>query len=191
MRGVHHPSGEFQLRSQGSSPHARGPPEPKPVEVQVPRIIPACAGSTPRDTAEVSLRWDHPRMRGVHHCNKSMLYAKIGSSPHARGPPVLRSYRWESGGIIPACAGSTRRHRPRRTAFQDHPRMRGVHRHFDARTSKRLGSSPHARGPLSMTFLGIAIIRIIPACAGSTIMALDQATKQWDHPRMRGVHAHW
>ena len=50
-------------------------------------------------------------MRGVHQGMELEDVAEERSSPHARGPPVGQERtRWETG-IIPACAGSTRRHK--------------------------------------------------------------------------------
>ena len=90
-------------------------------------IIPACAGSTGK-LREVRLDvGDHPRMRGEH--AKLLVVAPItkGSSPHARGAPVTSDSNLQMAGIIPACAGSTRRWAGSPDTPRDHPRMRGEH----------------------------------------------------------------
>ena len=46
MRGEHDVSYLIGSDGQGSSPHARGAPQPNVRFVKGPRIIPACAGST-------------------------------------------------------------------------------------------------------------------------------------------------
>ena len=46
MRGVHFQRLWTQIKSAGSSPHARGPPPPRVCQSPRPGIIPACAGST-------------------------------------------------------------------------------------------------------------------------------------------------
>ncbi len=51
---------------QGSSPHVRGAQPVVRAEHIVGGIIPACAGSTPRNLLLVSAPWDHPRMCGEH-----------------------------------------------------------------------------------------------------------------------------
>ena len=50
-----------------------------------------------------------------------------GSSPHARGAPVVRVAVAAPRGIIPACAGSTEKESQTFFAARDHPRMRGEH----------------------------------------------------------------
>ncbi len=67
--------------------------------------------------------------------------------------------------------------------------MRGVHRNARKRLEDEGGSSPHARGPPIWKQRGTEHSRIIPACAGSTVVeALTWAVYR-DHPRMRGVHS--
>ena len=174
MRGEH---GSFKTGCAvwwGSSPHARGAPRKawalRARSVDHPRmrgehyvllaedlrrdgIIPACAGST---RARIGIR-----------------FARLGSSPHARGARSIR-----------AC--SIRRRR-------DHPRMRGEHERPpypptvpvgiipacagstslpDTATLSPLGSSPHARGAPTPHLPACLSPRIIPACAGSTCLDL-------------------
>ena len=107
MRGVHPNVLEKLCNTQGSSPHARGPPADFHARYLCTGIIPACAGSTVDNDFYHGSRRDHPRMRGVHPMPMPVPLACQGSSPHARGPlgscPAPRFfYR-----IIPACAGST------------------------------------------------------------------------------------
>ena len=72
-------------------------------------------------------------MRGVHFYSPGYWPRTEGSSPHARGPPVIHVGRIRGGGIIPACAGSTLYKAEVRHVLKDHPRMRGVH---DGRRTK-------------------------------------------------------
>ena len=107
-------------------------------------------------------------MRGVHYfCACNLLY-KIR--------------------IIPACAGSTFHCAADTAGREDHPRMRGVHYFRVSTHAPRMGSSPHARGPLSSHSHTGYRDRIIPACAGSTHQGHGYQPGQRDHPRMRGVH---
>ena len=115
--------------SLGSSPHVRGAQKHCRHRRGVPGIIPVCAGSTirfypecggngdhPRMCGEHSLslsttqalRWDHPRMCGEHLCVSAVPLVSVGSSPHVRGALVGGAAAVLAGGIIPACAGSTR-----------------------------------------------------------------------------------
>ena len=66
MRGVHAMHLTFITMDLGSSPHARGPLEKMVAMSNEERIIPACAGSTPKAGGRGQHLQDHPRMRGVH-----------------------------------------------------------------------------------------------------------------------------
>ena len=78
-------------------------------KVKQQRIIPACAGSTWSRRFEILAKQDHPRMRGEHSNSTSSANPTTGSSPHARGALSKLSPPVKAYGIIPACAGSTRR----------------------------------------------------------------------------------
>ena len=96
-------------------------------------------------------------MRGVYADTALMALVAWGSSPHARGLPVLPKLNPEGNRIIPACAGFTIcRFRARRTR-RDHPRMRGVYWTRVITAAKGEGSSPHARG-LRLAILGIPTV---------------------------------
>ena len=96
---------------EGSSPHARGA-LPRTVTVRVgDGIIPACAGSTAPTARGAGKRGDHPRMRGEHLYASASWSVVVGSSPHARGAQLSDLAVVFVAGIIPACAGSTRRAR--------------------------------------------------------------------------------
>ena len=98
-RGVYSPSPRHSCQAIGSSPHARGLPEPVDGEPQGGGIIPARAGFTDW-TGPTRLRHeDHPRTRGVYSDTHPAAVETVGSSPHARGlllailgiPTVLES----------------------------------------------------------------------------------------------------
>ncbi len=131
MRGEHAMMSAFQSRIAGSSPHARGAPG-------------SATASTPTPTA-------HPRMRGEHWRETYWQRWAVGSSPHARGARARRWTGCRTGGLIPACAGSTPRHRARQRVRRAHPRMRGEHRNSGAASFAMRGSSPHARGAHFLT----------------------------------------
>ena len=127
-------------------------------------------------------------MRGEHGQNLTGIASVQGSSPHARGARVDAGALHADGGIIPACAGSTRRGAPSRPRRWDHPRMRGEHSARSSVGRNFMGSSPHARGALELADAQGIDLRIIPACAGSTPLMPPDSPRQWDHPRMRGEH---
>ena len=168
IRGEHPAEPRDDADRLGSSPHTRGARKASLAGWVSSRIIPAYAGSTycwedPTDTDR-----DHPRIRGEHPFMVALLGIAWGSSPHTRGARVSPPSAPGSLGIIPAYAGSTRRHPIRHT--------------------RRQGSSPHTRGahrPMRTERTGAGII---PAYAGSTADALSRSGRRADHPRIRGEH---
>ena len=88
MRGVHLVCSLRYRSARGSSPHARGPLEEHPETDEETRFIPACAGSTKASAVFNAVDKVHPRMRGVHSFRVSRTSMFLGSSPHARGPPI-------------------------------------------------------------------------------------------------------
>ena len=115
MRGEHMRPDTMSVPVWGSSPHARGAPSAETRAASRQRIIPACAGSTGRRDGLKCLTKDHPRMRGEHSTSIAGSKESPGSSPHARGAPIVEAYAPYGIGIIPACAGSTTT-RPSRTS---------------------------------------------------------------------------
>ncbi len=188
MRGEHGARPLYLELALGSSPHARGARRLHREVEHFPRLIPACAGSTPRARAACPSPRAHPRMRGEHLRVRGVLAHCEGSSPHARGAPTRRSPWPPRTGLIPACAGSTDHGRGVRRAWQAHPRMRGEHHVGFLFNSAGGGSSPHARGAPALADLDLRRVRLIPACAGSTTPRTTRRRSDSAHPRMRGEH---
>ena len=107
-------------------------------------------------------------MRGEHVDGGAHARLDLGSSPHARGALFTLFYFAAAGGIIPACAGSTRMCLETWALKRDHPRMRGEHNFLTKWLGPAGGSSPHARGARICAYMHLYNFRIIPACAGST-----------------------
>ena len=66
--------------------------------------------------------------------------------------------------------------------------MRGEHVEVTEGEIDAMGSSPHARGAHEVVSLLPGRPGIIPACAGSTMIARFRLSYCRDHPRMRGEH---
>ena len=152
----------------GSSPLARGLPEVNVVVSESHRIIPARAGFTTSMSALLVCGADHPRSRGVYVALVPPTIMRPGSSPLARGlrrrpTPASRALR-----IIPARAGFTQRELQRLGNHPDHPRSRGVYFSLRRPSSRRMGSSPLARGLLQPVVVIQTLGGIIPARAGFT-----------------------
>ena len=171
MRGEHLGYMIEALDAKGSSPHARGAQCLGAPRAEARRIIPACAGSTARMPNRCCRLGDHPRMRGEHATGRSAANLTTGSSPHARGAQGATLAEIKRAGIIPACAGSTTSASTTGSTGWDHPRMRGEHLPPITHQSHLAGSSPHARGAHSRNFEILPASGIIPACAGSTMIA--------------------
>ena len=97
--------------------------------------------------------------------------------------------RFFPNGIIPACAGSTKRFSSTEMPFRDHPRMCGEHLDAGSEQKPCPGSSPHVRGALLRLLIAATIGGIIPACAGSTALLTVDSSTSGDHPRMCGEHS--
>ena len=147
------------------------------------RIIPADAGSTVRDAIDGYESEDHPRGCGEHKIFPNLSTPAQGSSPRMRGAQSSRLTVLSRPRIIPADAGSTSSTTRWNARYQDHPRGCGEHavRLIDLCYTE--GSSPRMRGAQGGHVLGIPVLGIIPADAGSTsrTWAEDPASK--DHPR--------
>ena len=150
----------------GSSPHARG--TLKPMESTEPhtRFIPACAGNAMERLGARASNTVHPRMRGERPLTFSHVSDLSGSSPHARGTPILLNTPILNRRFIPACAGN---------ALINPFQGRG-----------ETGSSPHARGTPTFYRLYTVKSRFIPACAGNARTVAVSALPSTVHPRMRG-----
>ena len=174
----------------GSSPHVRGTRLGRGLVVARGGIIPACAGNTRQSTHGTVKRWDHPRMCGEHLAAYAGEIEEVGSSPHVRGTQPSRCPISTRTGIIPACAGNTRRFCFLFLLVRDHPRMCGEHGSRQKKEKSFSGSSPHVRGTRSGCCCGVGCFGIIPACAGNTPRRSWWRCRARDHPRMCGEHSH-
>ena len=173
----------------GSSPLARGlRQEHRQYRIR-PRIIPARAGFTTPRTRRGRTYRDHPRSRGVYTPPCPGHRPPPGSSPLARGLRSRSTVILCAARIIPARAGFTRHAPVGKLCAQDHPRSRGVYPFLVTDHTSDRGSSPLARGLLAQEAIPVLTSRIIPARAGFTPQHLEILSKNWDHPRSRGVYA--
>ena len=141
-------------RSVGSSPLARGLPARHPRRFVLLGIIPARAGFTAPSRRPKPRPSDHPRSRGVYGTAFHLLAQQRGSSPLARGLRKVPDPSWVGAGIIPARAGFTGGDGDDGARILDHPRSRGVYSRVMVAATRRMGSSPLARG-LHLRIVGI------------------------------------
>ena len=133
---------------------------------------------------------DHPRSRGVYSPVEFVYEIVDGSSPLARGLPLIPARKRAPSRIIPARAGFTMRGLGGTAWDKDHPRSRGVYRSAVHLSFTVAGSSPLARGLRRGSPTPCASRRIIPARAGFTGPGSPRRRNGPDHPRSRGVYCH-
>ena len=115
----------FSRKAAGSSPRVRGKRARNMVAVSPSRLIPACAGKTCDPAAGTSGAGAHPRVCGENLKRTFLKLRKAGSSPRVRGKLGFLHALDGLPGLIPACAGKTRRNSwPARRAWA-HPRVCG------------------------------------------------------------------
>ena len=147
-RGEHLRHVHYSRGLAGSSPLARGTRRRKGASSPLPGLIPARAGNTAEQQVPVPVPGAHPRSRGEHQEPTPSKCSSTGSSPLARGTPTATTTKPHDSGLIPARAGNTYRHDRCTRRQWAHPRSRGEHATRLASGSRRLGSSPLARGTL-------------------------------------------
>ena len=150
------------------------------------RITPAGAGKTQLPESSIEHSGDHPRRCGENHVSMLQALLHQGSPPQVRGK-LSRSASFRNRcGITPAGAGKTYRLMWRKGVTRDHPRRCGENTQIFRHVASGLGSPPQVRGKLFNTSKALSCLRITPAGAGKTIMALKDITSLQDHPRRCG-----
>ena len=130
----------------------------------------------------------HPHTRGEHSRPRFVLYAILGSSPHAWGTRRDAAAALHARRFIPTRVGNTRRPDAARRPLSVHPHTRGEHVNRSSRISSRSGSSPHAWGtPLNPSSLNPES-RFIPTRVGNTQPAVRAVRARAVHPHTRGEH---
>ena len=131
---------------RGSSPRVRGTGIRAHKEPRERGIIPACAGNSRAPHESVCSMWDHPRVCGEQLGLLSTRCKLAGSSPRVRGTDALPQSTTFSGGIIPACAGNSKKETATQSKARDHPRVCGEQAKQLLLCTKFPGSSPRVRG---------------------------------------------
>ena len=172
-----------------SSPRVRGAHQQPPTEDRHPRLIPACAGSTPTPPPQSPTPPTHPRVCGEHAGGLDAAAGLNDSSPRVRGAQPDEFSSPSTVRLIPACAGST----PYRHLYQrhttTHPRVCGEHVSAPSGSSSHNDSSPRVRGAHQLDGDVGPGERLIPACAGSTCRHRPGRAPTTTHPRVCGEHS--
>ena len=106
-RGEHHIKAARPKLNGGSSPLARGTLLGDCSSIPPTRLIPARAGNTERFNRGGVSCSAHPRSRGEHRSVGHTGAGHYGSSPLARGTPLMNHVRGVPSRLIPARAGNT------------------------------------------------------------------------------------
>ena len=154
-------------------------------------IVTSRAGSSPRvrgkrwaRTSNVPGRRAHPRVCGENVEAAIASYQRAGSSPRVRGKRSGLQRHLAQRRLIPARAGKTTGGRPPSGAPWAHPRVCGENFVRPADGSGGHGSSPRVRGKHGA--LRLHRDRLIPACAGKTVVATEACPSSRAHPRVCG-----
>ena len=171
---------------KGSSPRVRGKPPRHPVGGAHPRLIPACAGKTWNGWGTALKPAAHPRVCGENLLDGDPPPPTTGSSPRVRGKRPPGPVALTVAGLIPACAGKTRRRRWSGRPRRAHPRVCGENVFAVDVGRAPGGSSPRVRGKHLAGSTQNLIGRLIPACAGKTVGVLTSPPWRRAHPRVCG-----
>ena len=150
------------------------------------RLIPARAGKTAAATGALIYIPAHPRSRGENPTAWARRPGELGSSPLARGKPLVFGDLLSNERLIPARAGKTTRGRTGGLCCRAHPRSRGENCKVQRVHLSSSGSSPLARGKLDTGTVEKGADGLIPARAGKTGRPAFFLLAAQAHPRSRG-----
>ena len=115
-------------------------------------------------------------------------FLEAGSPPRVRVLPDTPNALKNSLRITPACAGTTYGYCADCRIFQDHPRVCGYYGVTPGPKVTPLGSPPRVRVLRTPLTLPNGVLRITPACAGTTGCLVNLFHGVEDHPRVCGYY---
>ena len=154
--------------------------------IQAQRFIPASAGNGSGTRIDPGTTAVHPRERGERAIVTACRRRSIGSSPRARGTAPSVTDNERPSRFIPASAGNgaLRLTAPSRRTV--HPRERGERAPATSCPISNTGSSPRARGTVTLIDSLAFSKRFIPASAGNGPSSPLEPLRRTVHPRERG-----
>ena len=165
------------LRASGSSPRVRGKLKSMFSAAKNAGLIPACAGKTQPGSPKPAGQRAHPRVCGENGPVPAPRVEVGGSSPRVRGKPLRSNPRLVVKGLIPACAGKTSFDPKVMWGMSAHPRVCGENSKQRFLRHGHAGSSPRVRGKLILKRSKSQSRRLIPACAGKTLVRSDMSAR--------------
>ena len=172
--------------TRGSSPRVRGKRRHRWRDPCHWRLIPACAGKTARRRWARSAGGAHPRVCGENPPRLRCPTPARGSSPRVRGKRIQPDGLPGPLRLIPACAGKTRTITKPTFGTTAHPRVCGENQPEDGAEITLGGSSPRVRGKPVGAAPRRRPPRLIPACAGKTLLVGCGTLAAAAHPRVCG-----
>ena len=176
----------LSVAHSGTSPRVRGKPARTRRSNLSHRYIPACAGETIPNIAQVILTRVHPRVCGGNAPAMISFILATGTSPRVRGKPNSIKAHAKRQGYIPACAGETARLKFQPPVMWVHPRVCGGNSSAAADLGPIPGTSPRVRGKPPPPLTDPPLKRYIPACAGETQLPPPGTPGIPVHPRVCG-----
>ena len=171
-----------------SPPRVRGALDRALGETESGRLTPACAGSTTSEPHSSASPSTHPRVCGEHAAGSSPPWRYSDSPPRVRGARFLAVADPHHVRLTPACAGSTPSCRGCILRPSTHPRVCGEHSRGKLRSHCPIDSPPRVRGARWRRRIRRSVLRLTPACAGSTRAAQLRLALGSTHPRVCGEH---
>ncbi len=128
----------------------------------------------------------HPHVRGEQSEKQVAKAGSGGSSPRARGAERDPDRHRCPRRFIPTCAGSSSLRDIPRGMLSVHPHVRGEQGREHQYCVRLGGSSPRARGAVTLGLRHTLDGRFIPTCAGSRRTRATTAARSAVHPHVRG-----
>ena len=160
------------VKGGGSSPRGRGKRHNVRDRFTGFRLIPAWAGKTTIEALKKKHNRAHPRVGGENMTQAAPGDLVCGSSPRGRGKLKECADQAAALRLIPAWAGKTVDVAVSFSGSPAHPRVGGENAELGFQKVGGSGSSPRGRGKRSFDGPGVDEMRLIPAWAGKTKIAL-------------------
>ena len=171
----------------GSSPRVRGKRHRGLHRRRPGGLIPACARKTSSRASSPPSGRAHPRVCGENAGGGVVDDAGGGSSPRVRGKPDSPNLGDITAGLIPACAGKTRRGWARASGSAAHPRVCGENLARLRSKAADAGLIPACAGKTSRRSSLTGCCRAHPRVCGENSIALRRRTSAaGSSPRVRG-----
>ena len=134
---------------------------------------------------------NHPRACGEKPNSRRMSSCRVGSPPRGRGKDIRNWSRENATEITPAWAGKSLSSSNFGLPSRDHPRVGGEKPTIRRMETPGQGSPPRWRGKGLFFLRDMPVLRITPALAGKSCIALRRCFRYGDHPRVGGEKHSW